>query len=96
MSLIVIWVATGAFSAPPLPEASATSSIDSTPGFVDARGDVSGKLSKGQKKNKALKGRNARWLKERPAVMQELFGLMVVVFGGETFLGESDSQRRPE
>jgi hypothetical protein len=55
LSLIIDWVASGAFDSP-------------TP------------KEKGKKK--------AKNIKERATLLQELFGLMVVVFGGETFLGE--------
>lgn len=42
--------------------------------------------------NNAEKGKKAKALdvnKERATVLQEVFGILVVVFGGETFLGTS-------
>lgn len=35
------------------------------------------------------KGKKAKTKKERASLLQECFGILVVVFGGETFLGQS-------
>lgn len=66
LSMVVNWIASGAFDPPPANEVGATYA----------------------EKKKLRKKANAAG-KKRATLLQELFGLMVVIFGGETFLCES-------
>lgn len=75
LSSVVNWMASGVFDEP--------APTDSTIQHPEVSGPVSSEKKTGKKKNavKAI-------AKGRATLLQELFGLMVVVFGPETFLSK--------
>ena len=81
LSMFVNFIATGVFDPPPTQTAE-SSNVD---GVIDekANGPSDG-IAGSKKRRKATKGKSHS--KPRPGLLQELFGIAVVVFGPETFL----------